>query len=265
MKYYSLIIIILLGNGSCKKENAENFCHNSTLISHIANKEIDVQELTYNSNCLIYESIERFSYKRYSYDSQNRLIKLEQAFLLDPFSCYMNPGSTNETFTDPRKAKIMEYSEFEYDNTGRLTKRSNYFKNNGNDQIVSYQTYDYNNNQIAKISIFNPQGQLNQYHDYQYDGNGNMIRDDYYLVEPGADAKLQSFSIFELDDKNNPFIVFAGEGYPGILTNRNNILKETEVFYNAGGETQDSVQNAYEYNTLGYPVKVNDLNYSYDE
>jgi hypothetical protein len=265
MKYNTLIIIIVLVYSSCKKENVDNFCHNSTLISHIADKDIAIQEMTYNSNCLIYESIERFSYKKYSYDSQNRLIKLEQAFLLDPLSCYMNPGSTNETFTDPRKAKIMEYSEFEYDNAGKLTKKLNYFINNGNDQLVSFQTYDYDNNQIAKLSIYNPQGQLNQYHEYQYDGNGNIIRDDYYLIEAGTDAKLQSYSIFMLDDKNNPYIIFAGEGNPGFFTNRNNILKETSFFYNAGGESQNLIQNTYEYNTSGYPVKVNDLNYSYDE
>jgi|WetSurMetagenome_2_1015567.scaffolds.fasta_scaffold30321_2 hypothetical protein len=265
MKYYTLIIIIFLGFGSCKKENVDNFCHNSTLIHNIADGDLPVQELTYNSNCLIYESIERFSYKKYSYDAQNRLLKLEQAFLFDPLSCYMNPGSANETYTDPKKAKIMQYSEFEYDTTGRLTRRLNYFLNSGVDQLVSYQTYAYNNNQIVKLSICNPQGQLNQYHDYQYDGNGNITRDDYYLVEMGADAKLQSHTIFELDDKNNPYIIFAGEGDPGIYTNKNNILKETSTFYNAGEESHNSIQNNFEYNTLGYPVKVNDLEYSYFE
>jgi hypothetical protein len=265
MKYYPLIIIIFLCYSSCKKEHVDNFCQDSTLISSIANGEVAVQELTYNSNCLIYESIERFSYKKYSYDNQNRLLKLEQAFLIDPFSCYMQPGSTNETYTDPRKAKITAYAEFEYDNTGRLTKKSNYFINNGNAQLVSYQTYDYDSNQVVKLIIYNPQGQLNQYHNYQYDGKGNIIRDDYYLVETGAEAKLLSYSIFELDDKYNPYIVFAGEGNPGVFTNRNNIVKEISVQYNAGGESQNSIQNIFEYNTSGYPVKANDLIYSYGE
>ncbi len=265
MKYYTLLLIIFLGYGSCETENVDNSCHSSTLISHVANSEVDIQELTYNSNCLIHESIERFSYKRYAYDTQNRLVKLEQAFLFDPLSCYMNPGSANETFTDPRKAEIMQYSEFEYDDTGRLTKKLNYFINNGNDLLVSYQTYDYDSNQIVRLNICDPQGQINQYHDYQYDGSGNIIRDDYYLAESGSGAKLQSHSIFEMDDKNNPYIIFAGEGNPGLFTNRNNILKETTVFYNAGGESRNSVQNTFEYNTLGYPVKVNELTYSYDE
>jgi len=265
MKYESVIIIIILGFISCKKENVDSFCHNGTLISKITNGEVAIQELTYHSNCLIYESVERFAYKKYSYDTQKRLTKLEQAFLFDPLSCYMSPGSANETYTDPRKAKIMEYSEFEYDSTGKLTKKLNHFINNGNDQMVSYQTYDYDHNQIIKLSIYNPQGQLNQYHDYQYDGNGNIIRDEYYLTETGSDAKLQSYSIFELDDKNNPYLVFAGEGTPGLFTNRNNILKETSVFYNLGGESQNSTQYTFEYNALGYPVKANDLTFYYNE
>jgi hypothetical protein len=265
MKYPMLILVILLGSGSCNKESADHFCYSDSLISHVSNGENPVQELTYNQNCMIYESIERFSYKKYAYDDQNRLLKVEQAFLFDPLSCYMSPGSSIETYTDPRKAKIMQYSSFAYDSTGRLTRKSNYFVDKGNDLLVSYQTYDYDHDLIIKLSICNPLGQLNQYHAYQYDENGNIIQDDYYLLENGADAKLQSSSVYEFDDKSNPYIIFAGEGNPGLFTNRNNILKENSVFYNAGEESQNSIRNSYEYNTLGYPVKVNDMEYTYGE
>lgn len=269
MKHYSLIIIIFLCFCSCNKENPNNkdsfnSCHNPSLISQIKSGENSIHELIYNSNCLVYESIERFSYKKYSYDNQKRLSKLERAFLLDPLSCYM-PSSINEAYTDPRKAKITEYSEFEYDSTGRLTKKLNYFINNGNTEMVSYQTYEYNNNHVVKLNLFSPIGQLNQYNEYQYDENGNVSNDNYYQVEDNVDATLRKHSVFGFDDKNNPYLIFASEGIPGIFTNKNNILNVTFVTYNSGGEYQNTVQNTYEYNSLGYPVKVNNLIYSYAE
>jgi hypothetical protein len=269
MKHYSLIIIIFLCFSSCNKENPDtkdsnNSCHNPSLLSQIKSGEGSIHELIYNSNCLVYESIERFSYKKYSYDNQKRLSKLERALLFDPTSCYM-PSNISETYIDPRKAKIMEYSEFEYDSTGRLTRKLNYFINNGNNELVSYQTYEYNYNHVVKLNLFSPMGQLNQYNDYQYDENWNITIDNYYQVENIVDTTLRKHSVFEFDDKNNPLLIFASEGIPGIFTNKNNILKVTYINYNSGGEYQNTIQNTYEYNSLGYPVKANNLIYSYGE
>ena len=258
--YLFLIIVVSLCFSSCKKENKnENLCYSSTLMSQVNSADVAVRGLTYNSNCLIYESTEPFMYKRFSYDAKNILSKVEMAYSYSPFSCVMIPGQSAES--DPRKAEISEYSEFEYDDALKLIKKSNYFVNNGNPYLTSYQTYDYDNNKIVKLSTFNSQGLLTQYNDYKYDDSGNMTRMDQYWNLPVL--KLRGTIIYEFDSKNNPYQVFACEGNPGIYTNRNNIIKETIISYDGTAESSSANLYEYEYNNLDYPVKINGMDCIY--
>jgi hypothetical protein len=117
------------------------------------------------------------------------------------------------------------------------------------------------NDRIARYSIYTSQGRLTQYHDYIYDDNGNIIRDDQY--SNNTVLKLTQSRSYEFDNKNNPYQVFACEGNPGINTNRNNIIKETSVSYNGTVENHFERLIAYEYNSLDYPVRINDLDCIY--
>lgn len=261
MKNYTfLIFVVFLCFTTCKKEDKnENLCYSSTLISQVNSGDLAIHGLSYNSNCLIFESTEPFKYKRFSYDAKNILQKVEVAYSFSAFSCAMIPGQSLES--DPRKASISAYSEFEYDDALRLTKKSNYFINNGNSQLTSYQTYDYENDKIIKLSIFNTQGKLLQYNTYAYDNNGNITRDDQY--SNNSIIKLANTRICEYDNKNNPYQIFACEGEPGVYTNKNNIIKETTVSFNGTAESHNARLNAYEYNGLDYPVKINELDCIY--
>jgi hypothetical protein len=261
MKNYTLlIIIVILCFNTCKKENEnENLCYSNTLISQVNSGDLAVHGLTYNNNCLIYESTEPFLYKRFAYDAKNCLKKVELAYSFSRFSCVMVPGQSPES--DPRKAEVSQYSEFEYDDAQRLTKKLNYFINSGYPELISYQTYDYENNHILKSSTFNPQGLLTLYHDYAYDDSDNITRDDLYTNY--SIIKLVQTIIYEFDNKKNPYQVFACEGIPGIYTNKNNITKETSISYNGVTESGITRQNIYEYNSLGYPVKINGLDCKY--
>jgi len=257
MKNYTfLFFVVFLCFTTCKKEDKdENLCYSNTLISQVNSGDFAIHGLTYNSNCLIYESTEPFMYKRFSYDVNNMLKKVEVAYSLNAFSCVMIPGQSLET--DPRKAEISQYSEFEYDDALKLTKKSNYYTGDGDSRLISYQTYDYQNSKIVKLSIFNPQGLLIEYHDYTYDDNGNVTRDDQYSNNSGI--KLVTTTECEYDNKNNPYQVFLCEGDPGVNTNNNNIIKETIISYNGTAESSNAFMFAYEYNRLDYPVKINDL------
>jgi hypothetical protein len=261
MKNYSLLIIlVILCFTSCKKEDKfENLYFSPTLLSQVNSGDLAIHGFTYNSNFLIHESTEPFKYKRFSYDANKLLIKVEEAYSFNAFSCVMIPGQSLES--DPRKAKISVYSKFEYDNALRLIKKSNYFINSGNPQLSSYDRYDYENDKIVKLSTFNPQEQLTQYHDYLYDENGNITRDDQYIST--TMIKLVNSIIYEFDNRNNPYQVFACEGEPGLYTNRNNIVKETSISYNGNAESRYTRLNVYEYNNLDYPVKINSLDCKY--
>jgi hypothetical protein len=265
MKNYTLLFVIVSlccitcskedKNESPKEDEPENLCYSSTLISQVNLGDSAVHGLTYNSECLIYESTEPYQYKKFSYDSRNILNKIEMANTLNAFSCMYIPGQSRES--DPRKAKISQYSEFQYDDALRLIKKSNYYINNGNPQLNSYLTYDYENNKIVKSSAFNTQGGLIQYNEYKYDDNGNITRDDKY--SNNSVIKLVKTMLYEFDNKNNPYQVFACEGNPGKDTNKNNIIKETTVTYNGSTGSSTTKQIVYEYNNLDYPVKINDL------
>jgi hypothetical protein len=258
--YIILIILFFLCFTTCKKQEInEDLCYSSTLVSQINSGNLAVHGLTYNNNCLVFESTRPFTYKRFSYDANNTLRKVEEAYTFNGFSCVMLPGQPVES--DPRRARINAYSEFEYDDVLNLSKKSIYFIKDGHSQLISWATYNYSNGNIVKVSIFNPQGQLTQYNDYAYDNNGNIIKNDQYSNNSGI--KLLKTVICEFDDKNNPYRVFACEGEPGINTNRNNITIETTISYLGTNESLDTRLFVYEYNNLDYPVRINDLDCFY--
>jgi len=265
MIIFFLITITFLGFNSCKKEKNESGYQDSTLLMQVKSGDYTLEQLTYLGAGKVNDHVESFSYTKYSYNSQDQLIKLERAFSTNPLSCFMPSGSNGEIITDPRKAKVTQYSEYEYNNSGRLAKRSNYNLGSENFQLVSYLTYDYDNNLITKLNYYNPQGQLVQYEAYTYDSNNNVTRDDYYTVEAGANAQLHHYNSYEFDDKKNPYKVFAMEGTPGIFTNQNNITKDIYVYVYNGTEYRNPTAYTYEYNLLGYPTKINGKNYVYGE
>jgi hypothetical protein len=261
MKNFILLFsVVFLCFISCKKEdrNADLY-YSDTLLSQVNSGNLAVHGLTYNSSYLIYESMEPYTYSKYTYDGQNILRKVETAYSFNPLSCVAVPGTSLEA--DPRKAGISNYQEFEYNDALRLIKRSDYYVNGGNPKLVSFQTYDYVNDKIVKISSFNPQGQMTQYNDYTYDENGNVARDDLFTC--GTVTKLLRTIIYEFDNKNNPYMVFSSEGQPGKYTNRNNIIKETYVSYNGTVENSNTTLHTYEYNNLDYPVKIDKLDCKY--
>jgi hypothetical protein len=254
------LIVVFLCFTTCKKEDTtEDPFYSPTLISQINSGDLAVHGFTYNSNYLIHESTEPYTYKKYSYDAQKILIKVESANSFSLFNCAMIPGQSLET--DPRKAKITAYSEFEYDNSLRLIKKSNYFINNATRQLTSYHIYEYENDMIVKLSTYNPQGKLTEYHNYSYDYNGNMTRDDQFISTPVI--QLVNTKIFEFDNKNNPYRVFASEGDPGLYTNKNNIITETSISYHGTDESRSTKLHTYEYNSLDFPVKIDKLDCLY--
>ena len=258
--FLSLIALI-----SCAKENTEyeDPCNESNLIRKVRINNLDIQEVTYDGNCQLNESIERFAYQKYIYNSSNQLEKIEVKFSYDGVSCYMQPGSTGETFTDPRKAKVGMFFVFEYNVNGTLAKKKLFYNNNDAPQLTSYEVYTYKENQIEKIETFNPNGERNNMNTFEYDSNGNVKKSDFYSISNSTPFLSSSYT-YQFDDKINPFLIFAAEGSPGKYTNPNNIITEVLTNYGMNGyQSEDEISYTYEYNSLGYPVMINQNSYIY--
>lgn len=258
-------VILILFFNSCEKELVYEDFQSNTLLRQIRGYEDDMQVITYYNTGYIFEHLHRFSYRKFLYNQQNQLMKIEIAMSFNPLSCAIIPGTDFEDGGDPRKAKISQYIEYEYSDLGNLKTKYFYFIIDGNHQLMNYSGYDYENGKVVKIKLFNPQDQFSQYYTYLYDSIGNVSEEEYYFMQDDAVAILQTRILYEYDDKNNPFKIFTVEGTPGINTNRNNITKQTTVSYYAEEEQSYTVENSYEYNELGYPVKVNNFEYIYGE
>jgi hypothetical protein len=260
MKKSAILIVIVLCLVTCNKEGSqEDLCFSDTLISQINSGDQAIHGLTYNSNCLVYESMEPYEYKKYFYDNQNRLQRIEIAFSINGgLSCVALPNQSLES--DPRNAKISQYYELEYDGQ-KVIKKSYYVFRSGSPALSSFTTYDYENGQISKLTRFNAQGLITDYHTYKYDNNGNMIRDDLYIVSNGT--RLYQTNIYEFDNKNNPYQIFAQEGEPGRNSNINNIVSETRIYFNGTTESRNTTLNVYKYNNLEYPVRINSFDCIY--
>ena len=258
-------VILILFFNSCEKELIYEDYQSNILLRQVRGTEGDMEAITYYNTGYIFEHVQRFSYRKFLYNKQNKLIKIEIAQSFNPLSCAIIPGTNFEEGDDPRKAKVGEYIEYEYSDNGNLKTKNFYYINDNNRQLMNYAKLEYESDKVVKIKLFNPQDQLTHYYTYLYDSTGNVSEEEYYYIQDGADVKLQSRILYEYDDKNNPFNVFAVEGTPGINTNKNNITKQTTMSYYAEGEQSDTVENSYEYNDLGYPVMANSLEYIYGE
>jgi hypothetical protein len=261
-----IFFLVFIALYSCEKEGANSDpCQDIFKIRLVKVDSLTVEEMNYTGECLIYEYLQEFSYKKYSYDKQGHLTKIEQARTLDPTVCFMPVGSSDEIFADPRKAKITQYYSFEYDIEGKLTKKQNFFLNGEQFQLVSYNTYDYENGLVKQLNLYTHQGELSQKNIYTYDENGNIIRDEYYFKETGASFVLMNTHEYAFDDKANPYRIFKNEGIPGIFSNPNNIIRSTYSDNYSGDGYTHTEEYSYEYNTSGLPVKLNNFTYLYGE
>ncbi len=266
-RFFLFALAFLLLFNSCEKDNNliyEDY-QSSILIRQIKASEDDMQIITYYNTSSVFEHLQRFSYRKFLYNGQNELMKIEIAMTLNALSCAIIPGTAFEDGDDPRKAKIGQYIEFEYSNEGILKSKNSYFMNDDTPQLMQYEEFEYSQNEVVKINVLNPRDQLTHYYTYLYDQIGNVLEEEHYYMQNGDVAKLQTRILYEYDDKSNPHKVFEHEGTPGINTNTNNITRQTSINYYGEEEQSYTIENVYEYNDLGYPVKKNHLEYIYGE
>ena len=203
-------------------------------------------------NCLSY-------YKKYLYDENDRLLKLESAFDRSGLSSSM-PVEIRTEFMTSKNSTADSYSLCQYDSEGRLSKMDHYFNETGkNFEYRSMQTFEYEGSNIVKVNLYYvPEGKITQFRVYTYDDQGNVINEKYYSNIERSESELISETSYKYDNYKNPFQIFSITGSPGFYTNVNNIIETSLIrHYEVPGFDKYSTENrSYEYNSNGYPVKA---------
>jgi hypothetical protein len=223
-------------------------------------------EFTYTKANLINEEKSKYFYTNHNYNDRNLLTSSE--FYLDPgmfsSSWTIAEASMNrKEWVNPDNSEKSLTILYEYNETEQLD-RTTYIRPSVNDS--EYTGFKYENGRISRQNSY-WQNVLSYYIDYSYDEKGNLTKASKYYVPSTGIAELWTTTEYEFDNMHNPFQAFKRLMTPGKYTNPNNITKETYTIYfevDPGTQRMSIINNTYEYNSLGYPTKVNgDADYVY--
>jgi hypothetical protein len=233
--------------------------------SIVSNGKI-IEKYFYNDNNKIVEDQSFYFCNKYIYDNNGQLIKQEIAIDPDIASSTIHikselMTSQNSTFTANRI--------FEYDTEGKLLTQKYYVKKSDQFEYTSMNSFEYVGDKIVKWNLHNDQNTITQFYTYEYDGKGNVLNEKQYsyLFAVGTEPKLVCEVSFKYDDKNNPYRIYKQLGRSGLYTNTNNVIESNSVLYEdvPGIDKFSTSKTTYEYNTKGYPIKVNNNEvYKYD-
>jgi len=245
---------------SCENHK-QNIIENSDhdLISKVLYNGEIVKEYSYNESNLITEEKSKFFYTGHSYNNSNQLIKSDfymDNAIVSSNSFVLQNAMNRKEWVNPSNTDKGFSQIFEYDNENHLAKKI-YIRSTGTN--TEYSEFTYENDRISKKTMYRNHI-ISGYIDFFYDENGNMTKQDKYLIPPDGSTELSTTTEFEYDNMKNPFQVFKKLLTPGIYTNQNNIVKETYTINFEVDSFVENVQitkNTYEYNNKGYPVRVN--------
>ena len=186
---------------------------------------------------------------RYIYDENDRLVKMEYTTDRKVFSSTYPAPKTDYDI-------INNYSLYEYDKEGLLSKIEFYsnIATGKEIELRSIQTFEYKGTNIVKKNLCDQTGQINQFYEYSYDKNGNIISEKNYIcMFTGLDnPELNYETTYKYDNYKNPFRILNILG-PVFYTSPNNMIETTTKFYDSRTTT---AKQTFKYNAKGYPVKM---------
>jgi hypothetical protein len=258
-----LLVISLFTIQSCSKK--ADFSAPNSLLKKVIFNGYTTSEYTYNNDNMIAEVNSTTLYRKFYYDSANRLVKEELAMNPNMLSSSM-PDASMHDFVDPGKTGITMTLFFKYGSTGNLSKQLAYvYSENGKFEFRSMRTYEYNNsNLVSKILLHDSDSTVTQFITYQYDDKGNVSEENgysYLFIPSGSEPSHLYKATFEYDNYFNPFMIFSNTGIPGINSNINNIIKMVSISYQDTPGLINPTQSDFTYkydSDLHYPVKSSD-------
>lgn len=260
MKRNLLILIITLFFISCEKEKQPVIENTDIpLISKVLIGDEVYMEYSYNEANLLTVERSKYHYTRHFYNDNNQLAASDFYFdmrLASSSSSVLEEAMNRKEWVSPENTPKSLSNTFDYD-PGRHIVRKSYIRPAGdNNDIMEYQ---YVNGRIVRSTGYH-NNSVSGYTDYQYDENGNVVRQTKYTVLSAGETELTTTTEYEYDNMHNPYQSFRRLITPGIYTNPNNIIRETYTLNFDVDPWTDKVQvkeYEYDYNVFGYPTKVN--------
>jgi hypothetical protein len=256
MFFFSLLLF------SCEKDKQviiENT--NIPLISKVLIGGEIYMEYTYNEANLVTEEKSKFHYAKHTYNDMNQLITSDfywDISMASSDSRVIEAAMNRKEWVSPENTPKSISHKFEYNSKQQLI-RISYIRPSVN--ISDFMEFQYENDRIIRVTGYY-NNSISGYTDYLYDNDGNIIRQTKYFVSSAGIAELSTTTEYEYDNMHNPYQSFKRLITPGIYTNPNNITKETLTINFDVDPSTEKVQiteNSYEYNDMGYPIKVNGL------
>jgi len=259
---FALLFFALLFNISCEKDIAPVVENTGVpLITKELFSDDLYTEFTYNEQNLLKERKSKWFYTLYHYDANNRVTS---------YDLYEDPGIFSSNWATSQAA-WNRTDRVNPENTGKSAVASYTYKNLMLESVIilripggaqNKSTYEYGEKGRIVTEVFYSEGEAMGRIEYTYDESGNVSREEQYYGEA-----LSSTRLYEYDNKHNPFMVFSHLLSPGVYTNANNIIKETQILANntdPGIQTIQVTESTYEYNGQGYPVTKNgNIRYEY--
>ena len=219
------------------------------------------KEYSYNQANLVSEEKSKFHYSKHNYNDRNQLIVSDfywDISIASSNSRILEAAMNREEWVNPGNTPKSISHEFMYNKEGQLIRKA-YIRPSSN--ISDYSEFLYEDGRIVKTSGYHD-NLISGYTDYIYDENGNIHEQIKYSVSPTGVVELTTSTEFEYDTMKNPYLSFKRLMTPGIYTNQNNIIKETNTIHfevDASIEKVQITENSYEYNEEGYPVRMNGI------
>lgn len=261
VKIISLIVLLVSAALSCKKDDAMiPDMVKVPLIKGVRAADQPQFEYIYNYSRLVSEEKSKYSYTNYNYNEQNQLVTtdyyINQA-LLSPDQKLSESALNQQGLMNLLNTELGGTISYEYNTSGQLVKTVTL---RPSESTTEYSEFRYDDNGRIGREILYWDSSVLGYINYLYDDRGNLISEELYSISSSGLAELNTTTQYEFDNKQNPFRSFQRLLSPGINTNPNNITKEIYTIHHNEDEVKDIVQVtsiSYVYSSQGFPVRKN--------
>jgi hypothetical protein len=257
-----LFVTILL---SCKKEDITHGTGSATapyipVLSKVLVDNQSASEFLYNDTNMIWQEKTRLDLTINHYNTKGQLVTSEYYGNDDALSSDQSVSQTAMTqaaWVTPASGKKIGIITYEYNDNGQLTKSTT---THPLITCTEYSLYTYDtNNRISRQSMYWDEVATG-YIDYTYDIKGNLANETLYSIPITGDPVAINSTKYGFDGAPNPYRMNNKLLVPGINSNINNIVRETNTIYlpaALGSNNVSITENTYTYNTLGYLVSKN--------